>query len=62
MHNGGERRGIFRLEGLLILVLSCLIVSYASAQEKRFNVPVDDSPSYGRSDAPVTIIEFIDYQ
>ncbi|MBF0327566.1 MAG: hypothetical protein HQL10_00235 [Nitrospirae bacterium] len=30
--------------------------------EKRYSVSIDNSPSYGNSNAPVTIIEFIDYQ
>ncbi|HUJ18743.1 MAG TPA: hypothetical protein VL197_12205 [Nitrospirota bacterium] len=34
----------------------------AAAQEKRFDVPLEDSPSLGPASAPVTIIEFIDFQ
>ena len=29
---------------------------------KRYDVPVDDDPAYGPVDAPITIIEFSDYQ
>jgi hypothetical protein len=32
------------------------------AADKRYNIPIGDSPSWGPKDAPVTIIEFIDYQ
>lgn len=34
----------------------------AGASGNRYDVPVADSPSWGPEDAPVTIIEFIDYQ
>ncbi len=34
----------------------------AGAEEKRYDVPLGDSPVYGPSGAPVTIIEFIDFQ
>ncbi len=32
------------------------------AQEKRFSVPLGDSPSRGPQDAKVTMVEFIDFQ
>jgi len=47
---------------LLVLIIFLLTVSVSSAQEKRFEVPVGDSPGYGRANAEVTMIEFIDYQ
>jgi len=34
----------------------------AQAEIERFDVPMADSPSLGPTDAPVTIIEFLDYQ
>jgi hypothetical protein len=47
----------------MFLVLVCLVIScVVSAEEKRFSVPVGDSPSTGPANAPVTIIEFLDFQ
>lgn len=46
----------------LFIILFFLLSSVGGAEEKRFDVPVGDSPSYGPSGAPVTIIEFIDFQ
>ncbi len=34
----------------------------APADEKRYSVPLDASPSIGPADAPVTIVEFLDFQ
>jgi hypothetical protein len=36
--------------------------SYSYADEKRYVVPLDDSPVCGPATAAVTIIEFLDYQ
>ncbi len=47
-------------------VLPFLVVLAAAAAvaaaEPRFDVPVGDSPALGPKDAPVTLIEFVDYQ
>ncbi len=43
------------------VVFIFLITSSALAEE-RYSVPIGNSPSYGPENAPVTIIEFIDYQ
>ena len=46
---------------MLVMVLSLLAAS-ASAEEKRYPVPFEDSPTLGPPDAPVTIVEFLDFQ
>jgi hypothetical protein len=40
----------------------CIAVSLAHADVQRVEVPVGDSPAQGPENAPVTIIEFLDYQ
>jgi hypothetical protein len=39
-----------------------LLISVVSAEEKRFIIPIGDSPQKGLNDAPVTLIEFLDFQ
>lgn len=39
-----------------------LLFSIAFAEEPRVTIPLGDSPSRGPSDAPVTIVEFLDFQ
>lgn len=50
------------MKTLMVCCIVLLLLSTAYAQEKRFTVPPEDSPSYGAADAPVTMIEFVDYQ
>ncbi|MGO9612863.1 MAG: hypothetical protein ACLPX5_07505 [Dissulfurispiraceae bacterium] len=47
---------------ILLFCMLLLFMSQSSAEEKRYQVPLEDSPSYGSGEAPVTMIEFIDYQ
>ena len=47
---------------ILICVFGLLLAGMAHAGEKKIEVPIGDSPSLGPADAPVTIIEFIDFQ
>jgi hypothetical protein len=42
----------------LLLLISAPVL----AADKRTNVPIGNSPSMGPENAPVTIIEFIDFQ
>ena len=39
-----------------------LLFSIALAEEPRVTIPIGDSPSKGPADAPVTIVEFLDFQ
>jgi hypothetical protein len=60
-----ERRRMMKIYGSFILCLclaAVVLVSPVSSSEERFNVPLDNSPSLGPKDAPVTMIEFLDYQ
>lgn len=47
---------------LLLIISIVLLAVLAYAEEKRYNVPIDDSPVFGPAEAPVTMIEFLDYQ
>lgn len=47
---------------LIFIMIMALISISAVAEEKRFPVPIGDSPSTGPLNAPVTIIEFLDFQ
>ena len=47
----------------LILLFAVVLIAFpVAAEEKRFTVPLDDSPTLGPPDAPVTIVEFLDFQ
>lgn len=46
------------IAGIILLIA----VAVSSAQEKRFSVPIGNSPSQGPQDARITLIEFIDFQ
>ncbi|MGE5173909.1 MAG: hypothetical protein ACM3MD_08770 [Betaproteobacteria bacterium] len=47
----------------LMFILAAVLVSVSvTGQEKRFSVPLGDSPSLGPLNAPVTIVEFLDFQ
>ncbi|UCD34011.1 MAG: hypothetical protein JSU90_06835 [Nitrospiraceae bacterium] len=46
--------------GVLFLMLAMPFA--AAAEETRYNIPIGESPSWGPENAPVTIIEFLDYQ
>lgn len=50
------------MKRILICVFALLVFGLAQAEEKRTDVPIGDSPSFGPVDAPVTIVEFIDFQ
>ena len=50
------------MKKLLIILFILFIAPYSFADEKRYTVPLLDSPVLGPANAPVTIIEFLDYQ
>jgi len=51
------------MKKLLMVCFCVLLLSVvAQAEDKRIDVPVGDSPVQGPADAPVTIVEFIDFQ
>jgi protein-disulfide isomerase len=54
--------GIQQMKKLVLTMIVLLIAASAFADEKRFSVPLNDSPTTGPADAPVTIVEFIDFQ
>jgi protein-disulfide isomerase len=44
------------------IALALISAAPAGAAEIRYTVPAGDSPSIGPANAPVTIVEFLDYQ
>jgi protein-disulfide isomerase len=44
------------------IALALLAAVPAGAADVRYTVPVGDSPTIGPANAPVTIVEFLDYQ
>ena len=65
-----KKKGILRyplfyldmMKRTLICICVLLLFGIAHAEEKRIEVPIGDSPAMGPTDAPITIIEFIDFQ
>jgi len=47
---------------LLLLLLPLLIAAPLGAAGDRVTIPLENSPSLGPENAPVTIVEFIDFQ
>ena len=50
---------------LLLFVAALALPAVAGAQgteEKRYQIPLENSPSIGPADAPVTVFEFLDFQ
>jgi len=54
------RSNAYRLA--LWIALALLAAVPAGADDVRYTVPAGDSPSIGPVNAPVTIVEFLDYQ
>jgi len=53
-----------RFAGLLLVaaLLLPVVVGAQGTEEKRYQIPIENSPSIGPADAPVTIFEFLDFQ
>lgn len=65
MRHGKDHARPGMVFGVLILWLCCLFLTAtptAADNQKHYEVPVGVSPQQGSENAPVTIIEFIDYQ
>ena len=60
MKGEGMRSSARRLAVSTILTLLAAVP--AGAADVRYAVPAGDSPSIGPANAPVTIVEFVDYQ
>lgn len=50
------------MKKILLGVFILLCFGMAHAEEKKIDIPIGNSPTLGPDDAPVTIIEFIDFQ
>jgi len=50
------------MKKMLICIFVLLLFETALAENKPAEVPIGDSPAMGPADAPVTVIEFIDFQ
>ncbi len=50
------------MKKVILYLFIILAASSLFADEKRFSVPLGDSPSTGPDNAPVTIVEFLDFQ
>ncbi len=50
------------MKKVIVVLIALVVASTAVAEEKRITVPLNDSPSTGPAGAPVTIVEFIDFQ
>ncbi len=50
------------MKKILIVLAAVLLALPAASQGNRVAVPLDNSPSLGPADAPVTVVEFIDFQ
>jgi len=46
----------------IIVVLTLLFCGTALGEAERFTIPLDNAVFLGPADAPITIIEFLDFQ
>ncbi len=45
-----------------LIFLAILFIPFSVFAQPRYNIPIDNSPFIGAADAPLVIVEFIDYQ
>lgn len=50
------------LKRILLCIAFLLLGIMAQAADQKTDIPIGNSPTMGPADAPVTIIEFIDFQ
>jgi protein-disulfide isomerase len=62
LNKAKSQEGGRHMKRFLFLMFILVVTSSAVAEEKRFTIPLGDSPTMGPADAPVTIVEFIDFQ
>jgi hypothetical protein len=48
-------------KGVAFLIFFLLVGCAGMMNQKRYSVPIDDSPQRGPVNAPVTIVEFLNY-
>jgi hypothetical protein len=53
---------MFKKAIVFTIILVPLLTVSAHTSQARYDIPISKSPSWGPENAPVTIIEFIDYQ
>ncbi len=58
---GGMPMKRFLGSSLIVLTFLALVLSPLAAEE-RLNLPLENSPSLGPENAPVLMVEFIDFQ
>ena len=47
---------------IALVALIFLFAGHVAAEDRRYPVPINDSPEIGPEDAAVTMIEFLDFQ
>jgi hypothetical protein len=48
-------------KGVIFIIAFLLASCAAITSQKRATVPIDDSPQQGPANAPITVVEFLDY-
>ena len=58
------RHNMKRFTWLAVIAVLALpaVVGAQGTEEKRYQIPLENSPSIGPADAPVTVFEFLDFQ